>query len=358
MIQVARRKGVPDLPCYRRKKHKGLKRFQYRYKGEELSDAEYEAKIASDHYGVDANYEIKDGHRQLNSKGKKFDFWVYSGSSKKTIQKELKRVFRGKCAYCEYEINIRDDFDIEHFRPKKAVEHSTTRELKEPAYYWLAADWHNLMPSCPYCNQERKHEIVGETGMITLGKKNQFPLSDESKRLSQPSQKIEEEEDYRLLINPCVDRPEEHLYFVTDNGDEELGEVKPESRDGELDPKGKVSMFVYALNSKAIVDKRRKHALDVIKILQRLIDQTKKYSKALEKESEFADDFRDNLIETIQDLREKLDAHAMFLGLTRQLIRDYGIRFGQLKKLGIDPMEMVKSSIKATTQFSDSPDRV
>jgi uncharacterized protein (TIGR02646 family) len=350
MIHIARKKDRLHLSCYKKRKQKGLKRFQYRYKDELLSDAEYEAKIALDHYNDDANYQLIDGQRQLTSKAKKFDFWVYKS---KAIRNELKRIFRGKCAYCEYEIAIRADFDIEHFRPKKAVGHSTTGDLREPGYYWLAADWHNLMPSCPYCNQERTHEIAGKSGTFTLGKKNQFPLSDESKRLSHPNQKIEEEEKYRLLINPCVDTPEDHLYFVTHNDNKELGFIKPVLRGGELDPRGEASIIVYALNTKALVDKRHQHAADVIKLLQRLTDKARQYHEAVKKKSEFADDFLGDLQNIIEDLRDMLHPSAMFLGLTRQIIRDYDNRnaFAALKQLGIDPIEMVRKSIEATNQL-------
>jgi uncharacterized protein (TIGR02646 family) len=356
MIHISRSKKFPDLPIYCKKIQKGRKRFNYRYKGEELSDAEYEAKIAFDLYNDEHNYEIVEGRRQLTSHARKFDFWVYK---QKAIRAELYRIFRGKCAYCEYEIGVRSDFDIEHFRPKKAVVDSTTGELKEPGYYWLAADWNNLLPSCQYCNQEREHSVTikGKTGKYQLGKMNQFPLADESKRLSRPDQSLKEEEEYRLLINPCVDYPEEHMYFVTHNKnkDEEMGSVMPISHSGAPDPKGATSIIVYALNSKTLVDKRHQHINDLILLLKRLSDRAADYYAAsIKKNNSEIEKKEQELRESIQELHGKLHPNAMFLGLTRQIIQEYDDRqeFATIKAFGINPMEMVKKSIEATSKSS------
>ena len=341
MIHVTRSNDIPDLTCYRKKKQKGLKRFKYRYKGEVLTDAEYEKKVACDHFADAAE------------KTGEFEFWIYK---RKAIRDRLLRVFRNRCAYCEYPVGVRHDWDVEHFRPKGAVNDSDTGELKPPGYYWLAADWHNLMPSCQYCNQSRQHEIAGKVGKYTLGKKNQFPLKDEARRLCQPGQKVDEEEDYRLLLNPCVDHPEEYLRFITSSDSGEMGEVRPVMHGDEPDEKGETSILVYALNSKVLVDARAKHSADLIELLTRLSDLAGDYHGAVKrKETESAAAFYRELGKAMADLKGRLTPGADFLGMTRQLVLDHKDRgtIGLLKQRGIDLGAMVAKSVEASARIPE-----
>jgi uncharacterized protein (TIGR02646 family) len=351
MIRIGRNNERPDLRCYQPRQQSGLKRFDYRYEGETISDAEYEAKVARDHYENDAHYEVKDGRRQLTKRGKDFEFWVYA---KDEVRTALTEEFRGKCAYCEYEIGIRTDFDIEHFRPKKAVNVTGQEELREPGYYWLAASWSNLMPSCQFCNQIRKHEIAGEVGSVAIGKKNQFPLRDESKRITSPDADLADEEDYRLLINPSTDRPEEHMIFVTEvtrEDEEELGMVKAVKNGAKADEMGESSILVYALNTRLLVDRRHEHMSDVIRVLTSLKDAAKGYHAAETGGlGEISQMFFNLLQNATEQLRDKLKPNAVFLGLARQLVREFDQddQFEIAKRCGVDPMEMVAMSVEAT----------
>src|SRR5690349_1720738 len=69
------------------------------------------------------------------------------------VCKALDELFHGKCAYCESVYRAVDALDIEHYRPKGGV----TEDDDHPGYWWLAGVWSNLLPSCPPCNQLRKH---------------------------------------------------------------------------------------------------------------------------------------------------------------------------------------------------------
>ncbi len=91
------------------------------------------------------------------------------------IKKALVEMFCGKCAYCEAKITHIDYGDIEHFRPKDM-------------YPLLAVEWENLLFACGVCN-----------GAEFKGTK--FPLNN----ANEP-----------LLLNPCVDEPNEHLEFEFD----------------------------------------------------------------------------------------------------------------------------------------------
>src|SRR2546423_9413583 len=76
-----------------------------------------------------------------------FKFTVYNHDE---IRDRLSDAFNGVCAYCEAPISA---VEIEHFRPKGAVQ--TADRPEPPGYYWLAATWENLLPSCYYCNAGR-----------------------------------------------------------------------------------------------------------------------------------------------------------------------------------------------------------
>jgi hypothetical protein len=88
-------------------------------------------------------------------------------------------VFHERCAYCEGPLEF-DRYlgDAEHYRPKGAVswrdeltsKRVTARctlpdgeEIDHPGYFWLAYDWHNLVPACSACNSGK-------------GKVDQFPV--------------------------------------------------------------------------------------------------------------------------------------------------------------------------------------
>jgi uncharacterized protein (TIGR02646 family) len=103
----------------------------------------------------------------------------------------------GKCAFCEAKILHTQPGDVEHFRPKKAWCEAAGKPLQRPGYYWLAYEWTNLVLSCEECNRR--------------GKKNLFPLADETKRARTHHARLEDEEP--LFVDPAAEDPGEHLGF-------------------------------------------------------------------------------------------------------------------------------------------------
>lgn len=82
----------------------------------------------------------------------------------KEVRKKLFDLYKGKCAYCE----TKDpEFEIEHYRPKKAVDGE-----RHSGYFWLSNEWTNLLPACHDCNKKRS-------------KATKFPI--EGVRVSSPS---------------------------------------------------------------------------------------------------------------------------------------------------------------------------
>src|SRR6185503_7595973 len=175
--------------------------------------------------------------------GKPFAFGAYKLGP---VKDALNATFGFKCAYCESFFGATQPLDVEHFRPKSGVLVGT--DLVWGVYYWLAASWGNLLPSCTDCNRRRK-QTLPEGGEQTLGKANQFPISSEAKRAAKEG---EEKGESRLLVHPCLDHPEKHLLF------EANGIVSWRSR------KGEESIRVYALLRRGLVQARRDFQQEVL----------------------------------------------------------------------------------------------
>lgn len=196
---------------------------------------------------------------------KPFSYSIYRHSEVKQILIDL---FMGKCAYCESKFLAVYSGDVEHFRPKGEI---TEANPSKPGYYWLAADWDNLLLSCRNCNQKLTHEIQGLAKKQTMGKMNQFPLADEDKRARSHKEKLDTEETYRLLLDPCRENPEEHLEYDTTHAI-----IKPKKMaDGKVSEKGARSIEVYVLQRVPLVLAREKVLIQILAQIQRVKDAVK-----------------------------------------------------------------------------------
>ncbi len=172
----------------------------------------------------------------------------------KQVKLALEKIF-SKCAYCESIYQASSDGDIEHFRPKGAI-----AEIKrKPGYYWLANDWENLLLSCQHCNQQRKHKIYGLDKPLTQGKKDQFPLKNERSRMNGPGDSFAKEEKARLLINPCIEDPEDHFTYH-----KELPVMIPKT------DMAKESIRIYALTRHKLIVERSKVRIHLFQQMQQV----------------------------------------------------------------------------------------
>jgi len=110
-----------------------------------------------------------------------------------TVKQALIEAQHGKCCFCESKVGI--DGDVEHFRPKGAYKQG--KSLYYPGYYWLAYEWENLYLSCTGCNQRQKQNL--------------FPLQDPSKRATNHTQSIAQEQP--LFIDMGKEDPEDFIAF-------------------------------------------------------------------------------------------------------------------------------------------------
>jgi uncharacterized protein (TIGR02646 family) len=238
-------------------------------------------------------YRVKKNHQ------KKF---TYSAYKAKEVTKALELLFRGKCAYCESDYLSVQPVDIEHYRPKGGI--AVGRKLVKPGYYWLAAEWSNLFPSCIDCNRERTH-LFPNIGAETAGKANKFPIAVEAKRAKAPG---EESKERPLLLCPCEDQPEEHLEF------DHQGNVKHTARSR----KGKVSIEVYGLRRPGLVQARKAVALNVLACIKRLKwleVQKRRYPR---------DKSFDSMIRAEKSrLKKFVEPASTYSGMSKQLINRY-----------------------------------
>jgi uncharacterized protein (TIGR02646 family) len=254
--------------------------------------------------------------------GTNFNFTVYSDPE---VKQALIKLFRGKCAYCESAFLHVYSGDIEHFRPKGEIEEATPN--KRPGYYWLAANWENLLLSCRNCNQKLVHSIYGLPYRKAMGKMNQFPLTDPTKyiRRHDDPNGIKHEEPYRLLLNPCIDNPEDHLEYGSE------GVIRPKKDvQGVPSEKGKRSIEVYVLQRVPLVQAREKVLIDIQAQIQRVKEATYNYNDALGSVDSFKKFFFEKILKReLERLRKFLNPPEQYVGMAKQIIGEFlKINFG------------------------------
>jgi hypothetical protein len=198
----------------------------------------------------------------------------------------LDSLFHEKCAYCESTYRAVDSRDVEHFRPKGGV----TEAPHHPGYWWLAADWSNLLPSCPPCNQKRR-QLAYEQSMTmeeferarrnepknTSGKGNSFPVRERNWVTKENGNTNCEDP---LLINPCERQPDKHLEWTFDwnkqialwNADPITAFLRPRFRNDTEDPYGKASIAVYGLNRAGLFRERMERIKEMQVLLRIVVD--------------------------------------------------------------------------------------
>jgi uncharacterized protein (TIGR02646 family) len=263
-----------------------------------------EGKGAAETAKAKSHYEKKAALKRR----KAFAFACYRSPE---VKRALADLFHGKCAYCESRYEGTQPVDVEHWRPKAKIVEG--EEEIEPGYYWLAADWDNLLPSCIDCNRERT-QVLTPTGEIrTVGKANRFPLEPGSVRARTQNDVALERP---LLLNPCYDHPEEHLEFIRE------AVVRPRRQSsGALSLKGEVSIEVYALNRTGLVQSR----FEILLLIQQRMYTIKRLLEILDSE---------DLDESIQVIAEDLLGHELE-ALSR--FRHPDQPYSQMARQAIDP---------------------
>jgi predicted ATPase len=173
---------------------------------------------------------------------------------------QIEALFQGKCPFCESRFGTVGELEIAHFRPTRdalGLDGTTSPEH----YYWLAYEWQNLYLICRVCNRN---------------KRNLFPVAESRAGLGTPWAKLEQQE-RRLLLDPCLDLPEEHLVFG-DAG--HVASVTPDAnRSGAGNPafgdddRGTITIDTFGLNRDNLIQERKRVVSDVTKALDRALKE-------------------------------------------------------------------------------------
>lgn len=241
--------------------------------------------------------------------GTKFIHRVYKSAD---VVSALREMFVKKCAYCEFNYSAGGPEDIEHFRPKGAV--IINGKLIKPGYYWLGADWGNLLPSCIDCNRLRT-KLFTNTKQAMSGKASMFPVADEKQRWRSHRTKNREE---CLLLNPCEDRPGKHLEFL------DGGLVAPAlDKMGKASEKGRISIEVFGLLRTDLVEERERKQTRVRAAIELALDA----AESAELESNPVKRAKlDRLVaKLLLQAREHLSPKEPFLAATRAIFAEYDL---------------------------------
>jgi len=175
-----------------------------------------------------------------------FEFAAYKHAD---VKDALARLFYDKCAYCESRYGATQPMEVEHWRPKASVVLQNGREIR-PGFFWLAAEWTNLLPSCIDCNRRRRQD--DDRGSVrVMGKGNQFPVL----ATASPGSITDVKSARPLLLDPCTVDPGLHLEFLDE------GMVRPAMTKSGMSAEGDSSIEVFALNRVGLALARREHAL-------------------------------------------------------------------------------------------------
>lgn len=166
----------------------------------------------------------------------------------------LAKLLNEKCWYSE-SLNPSADKDVDHFRPKNRISEDPDHE----GYWWLAFDWRNFRYSSQWSNQRRLDKRSQTAG----GKRDHFPLSDGGIRAILEADDIEAE--LPKLLDPTDPEDWKLLTFRAD------GRATAVASDGTTDhARAVISIEVYHLDSKELVDDRRLLAGRIQRLIQDL----------------------------------------------------------------------------------------
>ncbi|MFJ9385216.1 hypothetical protein ACIROD_15915 [Peribacillus sp. NPDC101481] len=252
--------------------------------------------------------------RGLPQVKKVFEFTRYN---EKDVKEALHKMFHGKCAYCESKISYATNLDVEHYRPKSRVQQDREDARGLHGYYWLAWDWDNLLPACPQCNRWFTHDMP-DIGEIALGKKNLFPLADDSKRVTHHDDRDKLERETPLLLHPCDDEPAVHIEFTNE------GVIRSALLPGGMPSKiGETSIEVYALHRPNLTIERGENAREIERQIERVKSQYEYVIK-------YPDDpkFRSELKEEMKILKSFMLPEKRYSQMARQIIARYAREFG------------------------------
>ena len=251
-------------------------------------------------------------YSQINV-SKPFKHKIYSNPQVKDALIEL---FKEKCAYCESRFLHVYSGDVEHFRPKGKIADAPN---PKPGYYWLASNWNNLLLSCRNCNQKLRHLTVGNSKKETMGKMDQFPLDTNGIHVQSHEHDISTEEPFRLLINPCIENPEDFFKYDIDSG-----VIIPKPLNGKEKKMAEESIRVYVLQRVPLVQARERKSIQILAQIQRVKEAVKNVSDFSDSGSNVKKIYFDKILKKeLKKLKQFLFPNEEYIGLAKQIINEF-----------------------------------
>jgi uncharacterized protein (TIGR02646 family) len=246
---------------------------------------------------------LAEAEEKRNFNKQKKIFSVYSDAR---VKATLEKIFHGKCAYCESRYRATQPMDVEHWRPKSV-------------YWFLAADWVNLYPSCIDCNRRRKHTVRMEDGSertLLLGKLDDFPLVNGT---AAAGDRAGVKSERPLLLDPCEDDPESFFEYTKE------GVI----RSKKADQRAETSITVYALNRMGLVIERYERQLLVGKHIHRIRQLARGLEWLADRKPKRAGDkelaaiIEDLIRYEVSALRSLCEGAQPYAAQSRQLVKEF-----------------------------------
>lgn len=207
---------------------------------------------------------VKNFIQEKNKSSKERKFNGYNSPSIKKVLEKLysnhtpistnSSIYNPKCAYCESNSNTAAVLQVEHYRPKKAVEEDDTHK----GYYWLALEWTNLVYACQKCNGKgakgTKFPIIKQRiYQENRDKQGNIIYTD----FDANGNFLQSEEP--LLLHPEIDEPKEHLRFK--NNGKLIG----------ITQRGRETIEICKLNRDLLIESRKDIVDDIILSVNKLL---------------------------------------------------------------------------------------
>ena len=214
----------------------------------------------------------------------KFAFKLFQHTE---VMNALVALFHNKCAFCEQRFAGTLQLNVEHFRPKNGAV-GLDGKYSHDHYWWLAYEWFNIYPACADCDKS---------------KGPRFPVKGERAKIQASEAQIRSED--ALLLDPCIDHPEDHLIF------DRKGNVASSTE------RGRASIEIFNLNRSFLVKRRYVHGMALLSLWNRVfsLTATEDAFKKIEK----------TLRAKLPRLREMLAPHQEFLAFTRQRFQEWAV---------------------------------
>lgn len=239
-----------------------------------------------------------------NRSQKRYD-WPFNKEIDKQLKKSLHEVFHGKCGYCEIGINSPELGTVDRYRPNNGVRDEN--EFHQDLYWWLTFEWDNLIYCCKQCNQF---------------KGNYFPV----KGRRALNEKDDYENEHRMLLNPYLDEPGDHLnYLYSDSGHIDA-----------LTDEGNQTIELLRLNRTNLIEGRRKARNEIIDAVESLINGEQIKDHTIKKHLATIYELEDPSIEFLSYkrwiLENEIDSNPFLPGLLGIEVDDYDSGFADIKE--------------------------